>query len=138
MVTRHGSRWWGFERAWINSELRMVVQGFPAADELRSRWERCEEVVPNAEPLTCNECGQIVLRHETKCRYCGRAIVVDGINESEFGVGGRGPDAAAFTGESSMEVVGKLERCRMCGCVDHVGYITMDEDQCRECGSLRK
>jgi hypothetical protein len=42
-VTRHGSRWWGFDRAWINSELRMVVQGFPAADEMRSRWEVCHE-----------------------------------------------------------------------------------------------
>lgn len=27
MVTSLGSRWFGFKRAWINSELRMVVQG---------------------------------------------------------------------------------------------------------------
>lgn len=40
MVTaRHGSRWWGFERAYINSELRMVVIGFSSRCEIRSRWE---------------------------------------------------------------------------------------------------
>lgn len=41
--TAYGSRWWGVEKAWINSELRMVVSGFPARDELRSRWEVCTE-----------------------------------------------------------------------------------------------
>lgn len=42
MVTDRGSRWYGFEKAWINSELRMVVSGFAAADTVRARWERCE------------------------------------------------------------------------------------------------
>lgn len=36
------SRWYGFERAFINSELRMVVIGFDARDEVRSKWEVCE------------------------------------------------------------------------------------------------
>lgn len=44
LVTAHGSRWWSFERCWINSELRMVVQGFPASCKLRSKWEVCCEV----------------------------------------------------------------------------------------------
>jgi hypothetical protein len=38
-VTERGSRWFGFERAYINSELRMVVSGFSALDEVRSKWE---------------------------------------------------------------------------------------------------
>jgi hypothetical protein len=34
-----GSRWYGCERAYINSELRMVVIGTPARDEVRMKWE---------------------------------------------------------------------------------------------------
>lgn len=37
--TAYGVRWYGCERAWINSELRMVCAGFNAADYVRSRWE---------------------------------------------------------------------------------------------------
>jgi hypothetical protein len=38
--TEFGSRWFGFEKVFINSELRMVVSGFAAADYVRSRWEK--------------------------------------------------------------------------------------------------
>jgi hypothetical protein len=38
LQTESGSRWYGCERAWINSELRMVVMGFDARDEVRSKW----------------------------------------------------------------------------------------------------
>lgn len=40
-----GSRWFGCEHAYINSELRMVVVGFDARDEVRSKWEMCEVTV---------------------------------------------------------------------------------------------
>ena len=40
--TERGSRWYGCENAWINSELRMVVVGFPARDEVRRTWEECK------------------------------------------------------------------------------------------------
>ena len=40
MQTPRGSRWWGFDRVWINSELRMVAQGFPARCEIRGTWEK--------------------------------------------------------------------------------------------------
>ena len=36
--TEAGSRWYGCERAWINSEIRVVVVGFDARDEVRSKW----------------------------------------------------------------------------------------------------
>lgn len=39
--TRFGSRWYGCEKAWINSELRMVVVGFDSRDEVRRTWEAC-------------------------------------------------------------------------------------------------
>ncbi len=42
-VTDKGSRWYGCERAYINSELRMVVVGFPAAFEAVRAWD----VVPD-------------------------------------------------------------------------------------------
>lgn len=42
-VTAAGSRWYGFERAWINSELRMVVSGFGARDEVRAKWPVAKE-----------------------------------------------------------------------------------------------
>lgn len=38
LITAQGSRWWGFEKGYINSELRMVVAGFPSNCELRSKW----------------------------------------------------------------------------------------------------
>lgn len=38
LVTEYGSRWFGCERAYINSELRMVLVGFPAKDEEMSHW----------------------------------------------------------------------------------------------------
>jgi hypothetical protein len=40
--TVYGSRWFGCENAWINSELRMVVVGFPARDEVRRTWKECK------------------------------------------------------------------------------------------------
>ncbi len=44
LVTEAGSRWFGCERAYINSELRMVVVGFDSRDEVRSKWEVCSKV----------------------------------------------------------------------------------------------
>jgi len=41
LVTQHGSRWYGCERAYINSELRMVVVGTNSKDEVRRKWEFC-------------------------------------------------------------------------------------------------
>lgn len=35
-----GSRWYGCEKGWINSELRMCVQGFSARFEEMSKWEK--------------------------------------------------------------------------------------------------
>ena len=37
-------RWYGFHNAHINSELRMVVQGFDERFEEVSKWEFCYEV----------------------------------------------------------------------------------------------
>ena len=42
LVTERGSRWFGFENAQINSELRMIVSGFDGRDEVRSKWEVCK------------------------------------------------------------------------------------------------
>lgn len=42
--TAHGSRWYGVKKAHINSELRMVVIGFPARFEEMSAWEICHEL----------------------------------------------------------------------------------------------
>lgn len=42
MVTEHGSRWYGCERAYINSELRMVVVGINSRDTVRKRWAICK------------------------------------------------------------------------------------------------
>lgn len=41
--TLHVSRWFGFEKAWINAELKVVVSGFPASDEIRRTWQVCRE-----------------------------------------------------------------------------------------------
>lgn len=38
LVTERGDRWYGCARAYINSELRMVVIGTPARDEVRMQW----------------------------------------------------------------------------------------------------
>jgi hypothetical protein len=38
LVTELGSRWYGCDRAYINAELRMVVIGFDARDEVRAKW----------------------------------------------------------------------------------------------------
>ena len=40
MVTPLGSRWWGFDRAWIGSDLRMHVDGYDARNEIVRGWER--------------------------------------------------------------------------------------------------
>src|SRR5206468_12138826 len=42
LITASGSRWYGCDRAWINSELRMAVQGFPARFEEIATWTPCE------------------------------------------------------------------------------------------------
>lgn len=42
LVTAKGSRWYGCERAYINSELRMVCIGFDSRDEVRRKWDVCE------------------------------------------------------------------------------------------------
>lgn len=36
--TAAGSRWYGVHRAYINSELRMVVEGINSRDEVRRQW----------------------------------------------------------------------------------------------------
>jgi hypothetical protein len=41
--TELGSRWYGIEDGWINSELRMVVSGFPAGFEEMRAWEKVPE-----------------------------------------------------------------------------------------------
>ena len=38
LVTAYGSRWYGCERAWINSELRMCVSGFDERFEEMRAW----------------------------------------------------------------------------------------------------
>ena len=38
LVTAHGSRWYGCDRAYINSELRMIVIGCDSRDEVRAKW----------------------------------------------------------------------------------------------------
>ena len=43
LVTARGSSWWGVEGGEINSELRMVVWGFPARCEIRSAWPEAVE-----------------------------------------------------------------------------------------------
>jgi len=43
LVTPLGSRWWGVEKAWINSELRMVVSGFPERCEIRRSWPEAKK-----------------------------------------------------------------------------------------------
>ena len=43
-VTKNGSRFRPFEKAWINSELRMVVSGFDSRDEVLQTWEKCKVV----------------------------------------------------------------------------------------------
>lgn len=40
LITTHGSRWYGFDSAYINSELRMVVVGFDSRDEVRAGWQK--------------------------------------------------------------------------------------------------
>ena len=39
LVTEAGSRWWGFERAWIGSDLRMHVAGWDDRNEIVRGWE---------------------------------------------------------------------------------------------------
>ena len=40
--TAGGSRWYGCERAYINSELRLVVVGTDTRDEVRMKWQVCK------------------------------------------------------------------------------------------------
>ena len=39
LITPYGSRWYGVEHAYINSQLRMVVVGTNRKDEVRMRWK---------------------------------------------------------------------------------------------------
>lgn len=39
LVTEQGSRWWGFERASIDSHLRMRVSGYSPKNEIVMGWE---------------------------------------------------------------------------------------------------
>ena len=39
LQTDGGSRWYGCIRAYINSELRMIVVGANSHDEVRMKWE---------------------------------------------------------------------------------------------------
>lgn len=39
LVTDRGSRWYGVEDAYINSELKMVVVGTDRRDEVRMAWK---------------------------------------------------------------------------------------------------
>jgi hypothetical protein len=39
LETPHRSRWYGVERAYINSQLRMVVVGTNRLDEVRMKWK---------------------------------------------------------------------------------------------------
>jgi hypothetical protein len=54
LKTAAGSRWYGCVRAYINSELRMVVIGASSRDEVRARWpivpERMRDTVSRAWP----------------------------------------------------------------------------------------
>jgi hypothetical protein len=43
LKTQQGSRWYGCDRAYINSELRMVVVGCDSRDEVRMKWETVPE-----------------------------------------------------------------------------------------------
>ena len=38
LVTAYGSRWYGVESGYINSELRMVITGTNPRDEVRMKW----------------------------------------------------------------------------------------------------
>ena len=40
-VTDYGSRWYGIDKGWINSELRMVIQGTNKKDTARMNWPEC-------------------------------------------------------------------------------------------------
>lgn len=44
LQTNFGSRWFGCEKAYINSELRMVVVGVDERDEVRMKWEVCDTI----------------------------------------------------------------------------------------------
>ncbi len=39
LVTPVGSRWWGFERAWIGADLRMHVDGWDPRNEIVAGWD---------------------------------------------------------------------------------------------------
>lgn len=42
--TEGGVRWFGVVRAYINSELRMVVEGINSRDEVRMSWPICRRL----------------------------------------------------------------------------------------------
>lgn len=44
LKTAHGSRWYGCDHAYINSELRMVVVGTNKRDEVRMKWPVCTTI----------------------------------------------------------------------------------------------
>lgn len=44
VITESGTRWFGFERTWIGSDLRMHVGPVNPLDEVRSKWEPSDEI----------------------------------------------------------------------------------------------
>ena len=49
LVTDYGSRWWGCDDAYINSELRMVVVG-DFKDEIRRKWKVVPKQLQRPDP----------------------------------------------------------------------------------------
>lgn len=43
LTTQFGTRWYGVDSAWINSELRFVIKGFPSNFSELSKWEKVNE-----------------------------------------------------------------------------------------------
>ena len=43
LTTKYGVRYFGCEKGWINSELKMVIQGTNPRDEVRMGWPICEK-----------------------------------------------------------------------------------------------
>ncbi len=41
LQTAYGSRWFGVQSGYINSELRMVIIGTNSRDEVRMKWPVC-------------------------------------------------------------------------------------------------
>jgi hypothetical protein len=78
MKTEDGSVWWGFDEVRIDASLRMVVVGFPAQDELRSKWAQVEETLA-AEEQAATWNGEEVMDESQAAEYgprwgCGNTV----------------------------------------------------------------